>query len=89
MLLFRARRSYAQGHFVSALAVWHNRVHGSHHNEADYHSYHFADVWGCDDAEVSEAVAHQLPHAARRVACSQSTARVWAFFESEDFAALQ
>ena len=55
---------------------------------ADYDSYHFADVWGCGDAEVGArptgVVAGSIP--AHSLAFPpQASKRVWAFFESDDF----
>ena len=38
------------GCFVETLSAWHNATHGTSLTAADYHSYHFADVWGDSDA---------------------------------------
>lgn len=42
------------GAFVESLAAWHNATHGSALTAADFHSYHFADVWG-GSAEATRA----------------------------------
>ena len=38
--------------FSEALRLWHNATHGSALEASDFHSYHFADVWGGSDADT-------------------------------------
>lgn len=40
------------GAFVESLAAWHNENHKTVLTAADFHSYHFADVWGGSDEEA-------------------------------------
>jgi hypothetical protein len=42
----------AQGTFVAALCEYTNAVHGTSFTEAQFFSYHFADVWKCEEEEV-------------------------------------
>lgn len=41
-----------QGAFVEQLCAFHNATYGTSHTPADYHSYHFADVWEISNEEV-------------------------------------
>jgi hypothetical protein len=112
---------YLQGSFVRALNKFHGAKFGTSLRESDYFSYHFSDVWGCSDEEVSIwaclatflcAVRYNLDLCSRDgylrhptrssescsreclVCCvywargSQASARVSAFFESEEFKAI-
>jgi len=42
--------------FVEGLRVWHNRVYGGAHEQKDFTTWQFHEIWGCEQGDVHRRV---------------------------------